>query len=126
MDDLKTFAKNDEDQQSILTTVKGFHDDIKMESGLDKYAKATFKQRNLTNTKTIKLNLDTVNKDFEQYTTYKYLGISEGDDIEHSKMKKYYRRMRLQSLPRLLEIPHISEIKRQAIDTNSTDTKRTI
>ena len=43
MDDLKTYAKSDEDQKGLLKIVKGFGDDIRMDFGLDKCAKATFK-----------------------------------------------------------------------------------
>ena len=92
MDDLKTFPRNDEDQQSILTIIKGFSDEIKMEFGLDKCAKVTFKRGKLKNTENIKLCLDTVIKDLEHDTTYKYLSINEGDGIEHSKIKEKIRR----------------------------------
>ena len=43
MDDLKLYAKNDGDLEGLLATVKRFSDDINMEFGLDKCAKATFK-----------------------------------------------------------------------------------
>jgi len=42
MDDLKTYVKNDQEQTGLLTIVKGYSDDIKMEFGLDKCTKATF------------------------------------------------------------------------------------
>ena len=120
MDDLKTFAKNDEDQQSILTIVQGFSDDINMEFGLDKCAKATFKRGKLTNTENITLNLDTVIKDLEQDTTYNYLGINEGDGIEHSKMKEkirkeYYRRVRLVLTSELNAVNRIRTINTLAV-----------
>ena len=85
IDDLKTFAKNDEEQQRILTIVKGFSDDINMEFGLEKCAKATFKKGKLTSTENINLGLDTVIQDLEQDSTCKYLGINEGDGIQHAK-----------------------------------------
>jgi len=44
--DLKTHAKNDQEQTGLLTIVKGFSDDIKLKFGLDKCAKATFKKEN--------------------------------------------------------------------------------
>ena len=99
-DDLKTFAKNDEEQQRVLAIVKAFSDDIKMEFGLDKYARATFKKRKLESTENINLGLDTVIQDLEQESTYKYFGINEGDGIQHATMtekisKEYYRRLRL-------------------------------
>ena len=68
MDDLKIFAKNEE-QQRILTNVKAFSDDIKMEFGLDKCAEATFKKRKLTSTESIYLDLDVVLQDLEQDST---------------------------------------------------------
>ena len=42
MDDLKLFAKNGQQLQGFLNNVKQFNDDIRMEFGLDKCAKATF------------------------------------------------------------------------------------
>ena len=37
------YAKNDNQQTGLLSIVKKFSDDIKMEFGLDKCAKASFK-----------------------------------------------------------------------------------
>ena len=56
MDDLKTFAKDDNQQTGLLTIVKAFSDD-NIEFGLDKCAKATFKRGRLT--KTTNIDLDT-------------------------------------------------------------------
>ena len=42
----------------------------------------------LTNTENMKFGVDTVIQDLEQHSTYKYLGIKEGDGIEHAKMKE--------------------------------------
>ena len=42
MDDLKLFAKNDQQLQGILNIVKQFSDNIWMEFGLDKCTKVTF------------------------------------------------------------------------------------
>ena len=66
MDDLKTYVKNDNQQEGLLNTIKTFSDDICMQFGL----------------------------------AYKYLGINEGDGIQHATMKEqirkeYYRRVRL-------------------------------
>ena len=52
MDDLKTFATDDDQQTDLLTIVKTFSDDINMEFGLDKCAKATFKRGRLSKTQT--------------------------------------------------------------------------
>ena len=42
MDDLKLFARNDNEFIGLLDTVKRFSDDIEMQCGLDKCAKDTF------------------------------------------------------------------------------------
>ena len=100
MDDLKTFARDDNQQTGLLTTVKTFSDDIKMEFGLDKCAKATFKRGNLTKTNNTDLDTSTTIKEIDQEGTYKYLGVNEGDGIQHSAMKEkirkeYLRRVRM-------------------------------
>ena len=69
-------------------SVKAFSDDIKMEFGLDKCAKVTFKKGKLTSTENINLGLDTVIQDLEQDSTYIYLGINEGDRIQLATMKE--------------------------------------
>jgi hypothetical protein len=55
----------------MTTIVKTFSDDIRMEFGLDKSAKATFKRGKLT--KTTDLDIDTVTKikEMDQEGTYK-------------------------------------------------------
>ena len=59
MGELKTFAKNDDKQQRILTVAKDFSDDIKKEFGLEKCAKATFQKGKLMSTEHINIGLDT-------------------------------------------------------------------
>ena len=91
----KIFARDDNQQTCLLTIVKSFSDDIKMEFGLEKCAKATFKRRRLTQTTSIDLDIDTAIKEIEQEGTYKYLGVNEGDGSQHATMmekirKEYY------------------------------------
>ena len=100
MDDLKTYAKDDNQQAGLLTIVKTFSDDINMDFGLDKCAKATFKRGKLVKCDNIELDRNTVIQGLDQESTYKYLGTNEGDGIQHSAMKEkirkeYYRRVRL-------------------------------
>ena len=97
-DDLKTYSKDDNQQAGLLTVVKKFSDGIRMEFGLEKCAKATFKRGKLT--KTSDLHIDTSIRELDQEEAYKYLGINEGDGIQHASMKEkvrkeYYRRVRL-------------------------------
>ena len=100
MDDLKTYAMSDEDQKGLPKIVKVFNDDIRMEFGLDKCAKAAFKRGKLAYIENMELDVGTTLQDLEQESTYKYLGVNEGDGIQHAKMKEkiwkeYYRRIRL-------------------------------
>ena len=100
MDDLKTYAKDDNQQSNLLTVAKKFSDDIQMEFGLEKSANAAFKRGKLTETSDLQLDTDTCIRELEQEGVYKYLGINEGDRKQHAAMKEkvrkeYYRRVRL-------------------------------
>ena len=92
MDDLKTFAKGDNQQTGLLTIVKNFSDDIKMEFGLYESAKAFFKRGRLTKTTVLDLDVGTVIEKLKQESTYKYLGVNAGDGIQHSAMKEKIRK----------------------------------
>ena len=67
---------------------------------MNKCAKATFKRGRPTETTNMELDADTCIRDLEQEGTFKYLGVIEGDGIQHATMKEkvrkiYYRRTRL-------------------------------
>ena len=92
MDDLKLYAKNDEELEGLLSTVKQISDDIGMEFGLDKCAKASFIKGKFTRTTAVELDIDTTIRELDQEETYKYLGIDERNGIQHSKMKEIIRK----------------------------------
>ena len=92
INDLKLFAKNDQDLEGLLNTVKEFGNDIGMEFGLDKCAKASFVRGNLQKTSSINLDIDTAIRDLDPEETYKYLGVNEGDGINHVSMKEKIRK----------------------------------
>ena len=100
MDDLKTFAKDDDQQLGLLTMVKTFISDIKIEFGLEKCAKATFTRGRRTSTGNIHIDNSVTIKELEQERTYRCLEVNPGDSIQHAAMKdrirkEYYRRIRL-------------------------------
>ena len=100
MDDLKLYSKNEQEQVGELKIVKQFSDDIGMEFGLEKCAKASFKKGKLASTGNIVIDDDTEIQELDQEGVYKYLGVDESDGIQHSKMKEkirkeYNRRVRL-------------------------------
>ena len=83
MDDMKLFSKNDVDLEGLLTTVKQFSEDICMEFGLDQCAKASFVRGRISKRSSIVLDTDTTIKELDPEASYKYLGVNEGDGINH-------------------------------------------
>ena len=92
MDDLKLFGKNDSEIEGLLKTDKCFSDDIGMEFGLYKCAKATFIHGKLTKSSAISLDIDTQIRNLDPEDTYKYLGVNEGNGIQHAAMKEKIRK----------------------------------
>ena len=84
--DLKLYANDDKELEGILSTVKKFSNDIGMEFGLDKCARAIFINSKRTRTTAFELDIDTTNRELDQDETYKYLAIDGGNGIQHSKM----------------------------------------
>ena len=72
MDDLKLYSKNEQEQIGELKIVKQFSDDIGMEFGLEKCAKASFKKGKLTSTGNIVIDVDTEIQELDQEGVYKY------------------------------------------------------
>ena len=100
MDDLKLCASSDDQLQGELQIVKHFSDDIKMTFGLDKCAKAPFKQGKPICTGNIRLDQQATISELDPDSGYNYLGVSESDGIQHTTMKdkvrkEYCRRVRL-------------------------------
>ena len=100
MDDLKLITKSEEEFRKQIQTVKTFCDDIKMEFGLEKCAKITFKRGKLTHSQYLVIDTKRVIQELEQGKTYKYLGIEESEGIQHQQMKdrlkkEYSRRLRM-------------------------------
>ena len=59
-----------------------------MKFGLDKCAKATFFCGRLLKAKNITLYATTIIKDLEPKESYKYLGVTEVDGMQHSSMRE--------------------------------------
>ena len=91
---------SDNQLTGLINTVKNISDDIKMEFGLDKCAKASFKRGKKISAEGIPLNDNQVIQELDQAETYKYLGMEEGEGVQHHKMKvnirkEYKRRIKL-------------------------------
>ena len=71
----------------LLNTVNMVSDDIKMEFGLDKCAKATFNRGTKVSTKGIQLPDKSVIQEWAPEATYTYLGIEESDGMNWNTIK---------------------------------------
>ncbi len=92
MDDLKLYAKNEKEMQSIIQTVKIYSDDIRMEFGIEKCAVLQMKRGKLEASRGCKLTNGTIMRGLSDEETYKYLGIIEAEDIKHEDMKESVRK----------------------------------
>jgi hypothetical protein len=88
IDNLKLIVKSEEELQKQIQTVKTFSDDIHMEFGLEKCAKITFKRGKLTHSQNFVIDINREIQELEKGKTYKYLGIEEGEGIQHQQMKE--------------------------------------
>lgn len=99
VDDLKLFAENDKALKKQLKTVGEVSRDIRMDFGLDKCAKACFKNGKYSYAENINLEANIEIRNMEEGEVYKYLGMEEKDGISHARMKaklrdEYNRRVR--------------------------------
>ena len=99
MDDLKLFAKDERETNSLLSTVQIFSNDIRMEFGIKKCGVLIMKRGKVTLTEGIELPSGDTIKDIDK-EGYKYLGILEFDSVREKDMirnfqSEYFRRSRL-------------------------------
>ena len=97
MDDIKLYASNADQLQSMLEMVKRFSDSICMEFGLNKCAAIHYRKGKIVAHPNIKLMDDTVIRDLSA-PAYKYLGMMQTGEIQEKVMKEetekaYYRRV---------------------------------
>uniref|UniRef100_A0A0L8HXS1 Integrase catalytic domain-containing protein n=1 Tax=Octopus bimaculoides TaxID=37653 RepID=A0A0L8HXS1_OCTBM len=92
VDDRKLFARNDEE----------FSNDIAMDFGLDLIT--IFVREKLWQTASVKLDTDTTIKELNPQGCYKYLGINEGDGIQHTTMKEKVRKEHYRRIRHILKI----------------------
>ena len=99
MDDIKLFAKNEKELETLIHAVRIYSQDIGMEFGIEKCAMLVMKSGKRHMTDGMELpNHDRI-RTLEENETYKYLGILEADTIKQVQMndlirKEYLRRTR--------------------------------
>ena len=82
MDDLKLFAKNEDQIDSLLNTVRILSEDIRMEFGLPKCGVLIMKREKVVKSEGISMPDGKMMKNVEE-GGYKYLGILEADGVKH-------------------------------------------
>ena len=88
MDDIKLFAKNEKELETLIHTVRIYSQDIGMEFSIEKCALLVMKSGKRHLTDGIELpNQDKI-RTLAENETYKYLGILEADTIKQVEMKK--------------------------------------
>ena len=87
MDDIKLFAKNEKELETLIHTVRIYSRDIGMEFGIEKCSMLVMKsgKRQLIDGMELP-NQDKI-KTLAENETYKYLGILEADTIKQVEMK---------------------------------------
>ena len=99
MDDLKLFAKNQDQIDSLVQTVHLFSEDIGMQFGLNKCGVLVLKRGKIVKQNGITFPNGQMMKEIDE-SGYKYLGIVEVDKIKEKEMKdkfasEYKRRLKL-------------------------------
>ena len=85
--DLKLYGASDNQLNGLISTVKKVSNNIQMEFGLDKCTKATLKRGKQVSAEGILLNDHQLIQDLDQAENYKYLGMEEGEGVQHHQMK---------------------------------------
>ena len=98
MDDLKLFAKNEDQIDNLVNKVRIFSEDIKMEFGLPKCGMLIMKRGKVVKSEGISMPDGKMMRNIEE-GGYKYLEILEADGVKHEEMKdqikkEYIRRVR--------------------------------
>ena len=103
MDDVKLFAKNEKELESLIHAVRLYSQDIGMEFGIEKWAILIMKcgKRHLTNE--MELSSQDKIRTLGEKETYKYLGILEADTIKQVEMNEKIKKEYLRRTRKLLE-----------------------
>ena len=116
MDDLKLYAKSEEDMTCLANTVRIFSADIGMAFGLDKCATVSAKRGNIVCCDGIDLPIGSI-RSLPIDSSYKYLGVLEAGGFQHSDVKADVRDEYKKRLQLLLKSKLNSQNQIQAINS---------
>ena len=92
MDDIKLFAKNEKELETLIHAVRIYSQDIGMEFGMEKCAMLVMKSGKRHMTDGMELPNHVRIRTPVENETYKYLGILEADTIKQVQMKDLIRK----------------------------------
>ena len=103
MDDIKLFAKNEKELETLIHTVRIYSQDIGIEFGIEKCALLVMKSGKRHLTDGIELPKQDKIRTLAENETYKYIGNLEADTIKQVEMKNKIQREYLSKTRKLLE-----------------------
>ena len=103
MDDIKLFAKNEKELETLILAFRIYSQDIGMEFGIDKCAMLVMKSGKRHMIDRMELPNHHKIKTLGENEPYKYLGILEADTIKQLQMKDKIRKEYLRRTRKLLE-----------------------
>ena len=117
MDDIKLFAKNEKELETLIHAVRIYSQDIGMEFDIEKCAMLVMKSGKRYVTDEMELpNQDKI-RTLAENETCKYFGILEADTIKQAEMKKKIQKEYLRRTLRLLETKLSSQNLIRGINT---------
>ena len=103
MDDIKLFAKNEKELETLIQTVRIYSQDIKMEFGIEKCTMLVMKSDKQHTMEGVELPNQIVIRTLREKESYKSLGILEADTIKQVEMKEKIKKEYLRRTRKLLE-----------------------
>jgi len=89
LDDLKLYSKSEHDTSTLVNTIRIFSDDIRMSFGLSKCVAISVKRCRVTDCADMELPEGTIEA-LPILSAYKYLGILEAGEFQHTEIKSSY------------------------------------
>ena len=117
MDDIKVFAKNQTELESLIQTIRIYTQDIGMEFGIEKCAMLVIKKGKKEITEGIELPSQEKIRSLGEKENYKYLGILEADTVKQNEMKSRVKQEYLRRTRKLLETKLCSRNLLKGINT---------
>ena len=92
MDDIKLFAKNEKELETLMPRVRIYSQEIGMEFCIEKCAMLVMKSGKRQLTDGMELRGQDKSKTLTENETYQYFGIVEADTIKQAEMKKKFKK----------------------------------